>query len=124
MRLVADHAQPLVGGRPVPLSALAGKRVHAVAGIGDPERFFDTLRGHGIAVVPHAFPDHHRYVAEDLRFGTDLPVLMTENDAVKCQAFATDRHSRVPPSAQLPEAIRVTTLDSVPKSGGTPEAPL
>src|SRR3546814_1526392 len=83
MRLVADHAQPLVGGRPVPLSALAGKRVHAVAGIGDPERFFDTLRGHDIAVVPHAFADHHRYVAEDLRFGSDLPVLMTEKDAVQ-----------------------------------------
>src|SRR3546814_12139038 len=104
MRLVADHAQPLVGGRPVPLSALAGKRVHAVAGIGDPERFFDTLRGHDIAVVPHAFADHHRYVAEDLRFGSDLPVLMTEKDAVKCQVFATDRHYSVPIRAELPEA--------------------
>src|SRR5690606_19487888 len=89
MRLVADHAQPLVGGRPVSLSALAGKRVHAVAGIGDPEHFFDMLRGHGIAVVPHAFGDHHRYNAGDLRFGSDLPVLMTENDAVKCRAFAS-----------------------------------
>ncbi|MFC3715369.1 tetraacyldisaccharide 4'-kinase [Luteimonas soli] len=113
MRLVADHALPLVGGRPVPLSALAGKRVHAVAGIGDPERFFDTLRGHGIAVVPHAFADHHRYVAEDLRFGSDLPVLMTEKDAVKCQAFATDRHYSVPIRAELPEAFWVALLDRV-----------
>src|SRR3546814_2108432 len=83
--LVADHAQPLVGGRPVPLSALAGKRVHAVAGIGDPERFFDTLRGHDIAVVPHAFADHHRYVAEDLRFGSDLPVLMTDRKSTRSE---------------------------------------
>ena len=113
MRLVADHALPLVGGRPVPLPAIAGKRVHAVAGIGDPERFFDTLRGHGIAVVPHAFADHHRYVAEDLRFGSDLPVLMTEKDAVKCQAFATDRHYSVPIRAELPEAFWVALLDRV-----------
>ena len=111
MRLVADHALPLVGGRPVPLSALAGKRVHAVAGIGDPERFFDMLRGHGIAVVPHAFGDHHRYNAGDLRFGSDLPVLMTEKDAVKCQAFATDRHYSVPIRAELPEAFWVALLD-------------
>ncbi len=46
--------------------------MHAVAGIGDPERFFETLRGAGIAVVPHAFADHHRYVAEDLRRMTML----------------------------------------------------
>src|SRR3546814_18305567 len=111
MRLVADHAQPLVGGRPVPLSALAGKRVHAVAGIGDPERFFDTLRGHDIAVVPHAFADHHRYVDEALRFGSDLPVPMTETDAVKCQVFATDRYYSVPTRPKLPAASRVARLD-------------
>ena len=114
MRLVADHAQPLVGGRPVPLSAIAGKRVHAVAGIGDPERFFDTLRGHDIAVVPHAFADHHRYTAEDLRFGSDLPVLMTEKDAVKCRAFAGGRHYSVPIRAELPEAFWVALLDRLP----------
>jgi tetraacyldisaccharide 4'-kinase len=111
MRLVADRAQPLVGVRPMPLSAFAGKRVHAVAGIGNPERFFDTLRSHGIAVVPHAFADHHRYVAEDLSFGSDLPVLMTEKDAVKCQPFATARYFSVPVRAQLPEAFWVALLD-------------
>jgi tetraacyldisaccharide 4'-kinase len=111
MRLVADQALPLLGGRPVPLQAFAGRRVHAVAGIGDPERFFESLRGFGIAVVPHAFADHHRYVAEDLRFGSDLPVLMTEKDAVKCAAFATDRHFSVPVRAELPEAFWVALLD-------------
>src|SRR5690606_21460599 len=73
MRVLGDQALPLRGGRPLPLSAFAGKRVRAVAGIGDPERFFDTLRGHGIAVVPHAFADHHRYAPGDLSFGSDLP---------------------------------------------------
>ena len=111
MRLVADHAQPLVGVRPMPLSAFVGKRVHAVAGIGNPERFFDTLRSHGIAVVPHAFADHHRYAAQDLEFGSDLPVLMTEKDAVKCRPFATGRHFSVPVRAELPEAFWVALLD-------------
>ncbi len=111
MQLSADQALPLLGGRPLPLSAFAGTRVHAVAGIGDPERFFESLRGFGIAVVPHAFADHHRYAAGDLRFGSDLPVLMTEKDAVKCVAFATDRHFSVPVRAELPEAFWVALLD-------------
>jgi tetraacyldisaccharide 4'-kinase len=122
MRLVADHARPLVGVRPMPLSAFAGKRVHAVAGIGNPERFFDTLRSHDIAVVPHAFADHYRYVAEDLGFGSDLPVLMTENDSVKCRPIATDRHFSVPVRAELPEAFWVALLDRL--AGLRPQASL
>lgn len=117
MRLQADSAQPLRGGRGMPLSAFAGRRVHAVAGIGHPQRFFDTLRGHGIAVVPHAFADHHRYVAGDFAFGSELPVLMTEKDAVKCLAFASDWHYSVPVSAQLPEAFWAALLDKVAQAG-------
>ncbi len=111
MRLLVDHAHPLVGGRPQPLAAFHGQRVHAVAGIGDPERFFGMLRGLGIGVVPHAFADHHRYVATDLQFGSDLPVLMTEKDAVKCIGFAGKRHYSVPVNAALPEAFWVALLD-------------
>ena len=113
MRLHPGDAQPLQGVRARPLSAFAGQRVHAVAGTGDPERFFSMLRGVGIAVVPHAFPDHHAYTAEDLQFGSDLPVLMTEKDAVKCAAFAGDRHYSVPVEATLPEAFWVTLLDRI-----------
>src|SRR5690606_6224240 len=123
MRLLADQALPLLGVRPVPLSAFAGKRVHAVAGIGDPERFFQTLRGHGIAVVPHAFADHHRYVAGNLAFGSDLPVLMTEKDAVKCRPFATDRHFSVPIRAELPEAFWVALLDRLAALKPRPDDP-
>lgn len=111
MPLAVGEAMPLAGGRPLPLAALSGQRVHAVAGIGDPERFFETLRAAGIAVVPHAFADHHRYVASDLQFGSDLPVLMTEKDAVKCAAFASGRHYSVAVRAQLPEAFWVALLD-------------
>lgn len=113
MRLLAGHAQPLHGGREQPLTVFAGQRVHAVAGIGDPERFFAMLRGFGIAVVPHAFGDHHRYEAEDFRFGSDLPVLMTEKDAVKCAALAGERAFSVPVRAELPEAFWVALLDKL-----------
>ena len=75
--------------------------VHAVAGIGNPGRFFDYLRGQGLSVVEHPFPDHHRFQAADLRFGDDLPVLMTEKDAVKCRVFAAPNHWYVPVSASF-----------------------
>ena len=110
MTLVADHALPLAGGRALPLSSFAGQRVHAVAGIGDPERFFGMLRGLGIAVVPHAFPDHHSYGTGDFEFGSRLPVLMTDKDAVKCAAFVTDAHFSVPVRADVPEAFWVSLL--------------
>ena len=65
--------------------------VHAVAGIGNPERFFDTLRRLGLSIIPHAFPDHHAFQAQELEFGDNLPVILTEKDAVKCQHFAKPR---------------------------------
>ena len=114
MWLQSGEARPLQGGRPQPLSTFAAQRVHAVAGIGDPERFFSMLRDAGIAVVPHAFPDHHRYEQDDLRFGSDLPVLMTEKDAVKCKAFANQRYYSVGIDAQLPEAFWLALLDRLP----------
>ena len=114
MRLLADAADPMLGGRARKLGSFSGQRVHAVAGIGDPERFFATLRDFGIAVVPHAFSDHHQYQAEDFEFGSrELPVLMTEKDAVKCAAFADDRFFSVPVRAELPEAFWVSLLDRV-----------
>ena len=111
MRLVCDRALPLAGGRPRALASFAGHRVHAVAGIGDPERFFAMLRGLDIAVVPHAFPDHHRFRASDFEFGSRLPVLMTEKDAVKCAAFRDASHYSVPVRAELPEAFWISLLD-------------
>lgn len=62
---------------------LSPQRVHGVAGIGHPERFFRTLTALGFEVEKHAFPDHHRYSAADLTFANPLPVVMTEKDAVK-----------------------------------------
>ena len=70
----------------------AGRPVHAVAGIGNPQRFFATLRDLGLEVVPHAFPDHHGFGPQDLEFGDDRPVIVTEKDAVKCRRFGRPHH--------------------------------
>jgi tetraacyldisaccharide 4'-kinase len=73
--------------RPMARSELSGKKLHAVAGIGNPGRFFSELARMGLTVVPHSFPDHHPFRSADLDFaGCDL-VLMTEKDAVKCRHF-------------------------------------
>ncbi|GAB6196280.1 tetraacyldisaccharide 4'-kinase [Lysobacter xanthus] len=111
MRLAPGAAVPLHGRRPRPLAAFAGQRVHAVAGIGDPARFFHMLKARGLAVVPHAFADHHAYTAPDLAFTSRLPVLMTEKDAVKCGAFAPEDSWAVPIDAELPEAFWTAVLD-------------
>ena len=85
--------------------------MHAVAGIAHPDRFFAMLRARGIAVVPHAFPDHHAYTAQDLQFSSQLPVLMTEKDAVKCAAFARPDHYAVPLQAELPAALWASLIE-------------
>lgn len=71
-----------------PLETLSGRRVHAVAGIGFPQRFFDSLRKAGMEVVEHPFPDHHHYRAGDFSFVDGDPVVMTGKDAVKCRDLA------------------------------------
>jgi tetraacyldisaccharide 4'-kinase len=86
--------------------------VTAVAGMGNPDRFFDTLGRLGVVVnAAQAFPDHHAYRAEDFD-GMENPVLMTEKDAVKCAAFAPDAWAlRV--EAKLPVAWETQWLTSV-----------
>ncbi len=65
-----------------------GQPVHAVAGIGNPARFFEHLRGLGLEIVEHPFPDHHRYRTEELQFRDGGEILMTQKDAVKCERLA------------------------------------
>jgi tetraacyldisaccharide 4'-kinase len=101
-----------------PLESFRGQRVHAVAGIGNPGRFFRDLRERGIDVVEHPFADHHPFAAHDLEFGDTLPVLMTEKDAVKCRDFANPRLWHVPIVAQFGEAQERELLESVLRKTG------
>lgn len=75
----------LSSGQVVDLATLAGRRVHAVAGIGNPQRFFDSLSACGLQVEPHPLPDHHPLSMDDLSFDDDDPILLTSKDAVKLQ---------------------------------------
>jgi len=107
----------------VELGQWRGRRVHAVAGIGVPERFFGQLEDAGLDVERHAFGDHHPFVAADLAFGDDAAVLMTEKDAVKCRPFADERMWFVPAEIidrdDLAQAV-VERLEGV--SHGSPAA--
>jgi tetraacyldisaccharide 4'-kinase len=69
------------------ISSLKNQTVHAIAGIGNPKRFFDNLRASGLDIVEHAFPDHYPFKKSDLDFGEIQPIVITEKDAVKCQRF-------------------------------------
>ncbi len=105
MQLRGGEAVALGDGQRRPLSAFSGQRVHAVAAIGHPARFFDSLRAAGIEVIEHAYPDHHAFAARELDFGDELPLLMTDKDAVKCRRYARPHWWRVPVQAELPPAF-------------------
>lgn len=86
-------------------SQLQHLEVHAVAGIGNPQRFFAHLQELGLNFTAHPFPDHHQYRPGDLAFETAEAIVMTEKDAVKCRAFATERHWVLPVDAVIEPAL-------------------
>jgi len=105
MQLQGGEVVSLADDRRQSLSDWHGRRVHAVAAIGNPPRFFGSLRQAGLDVIEHPFPDHHAFAPNELDFGDSLPVLMTDKDAVKCRQFAQPSWWRVPVQAQLPSAF-------------------
>jgi tetraacyldisaccharide 4'-kinase len=113
MHYVASHAISVATPRrALDLGGFTHDNVHAVAGIGNPDQFFSMLRDRGLRVLPHPFPDHHLFKPSDLDFDDDLPVLMTEKDAVKCEPFAAADWWSVPVTAEMPEifATRIKAL--------------
>jgi tetraacyldisaccharide 4'-kinase len=114
MQMRPGDARPVAGnGALRSLSSFRGAGVHAVAAIGNPQRFFDMLRAAGLTVYEHAMPDHHAFKSGDLNFGDSLPVLMTEKDAVKCAPFADERCWYVPVTAEFAEDEAVKLIDLV-----------
>jgi tetraacyldisaccharide 4'-kinase len=93
------------------------RRVHALAGIGNPRRFFDSLRRLGFDPVPHGFADHHAFCAADLEFGDELPLIMTEKDAVKCRHLAPANSWYLPVEAQLDAAFESALLTQLNRQG-------
>lgn len=103
----------LVSGETDELAAFSGKRVHAIAAIGQPQRFFDSLRQAGLDIVAQGFADHHVFTADELAFTDDRPILMTEKDAVKCRHFADARMWVVETELVLDELLASRMLDSM-----------
>lgn len=126
MRLVPAEARQVGGsGQKQRLEAFRGRPVHAVAGIGNPERFFAELRGRGLQIIEHPFPDHYPLGAADLDFGDGLAVLMTEKDAVKCRNVAGQPLWYVPVEATFSDAdsrrllgLVIRAIDSFFPAGG------
>jgi tetraacyldisaccharide 4'-kinase len=113
MSLQPGPLRALQTEREEPLAALRDQPVHAVAGIGNPQRFFDLLRSLGARPMEHAFADHHAFRAADLAFGDATRIVMTEKDAVRCSALAAERMWYLPVDASLPPADAARLLRAV-----------
>ena len=111
--LVAREITRLNGSLTRPIEGFSGTTVHAVAAIGNPARFFDMLRAHGIQVIEHAFQDHARLSVSDLRFGDDFEVLMTEKDAVKLDATSSDKYWTVPVDLEIDPVLSSPWLEQI-----------
>lgn len=112
-RLQASEASRLNGSASRPLEGFRGTTVHAVAAIGNPQRFFDLLREHGMQVIEHAFPDHAAVSRRQLSFGDNFEILMTEKDAVKIAAGAPDRVWAVPVGLEMDPLVAGPWLEQI-----------
>ena len=86
--------------------------VHAVAGISNPNNFFSSLRSLGFEVVEHIYPDHYNFSKNDFEQLTNLPVIMTEKDAVKCD-YLSDNFWYLKIEAQIPESLEGKIIEKL-----------
>ncbi|MCV6609497.1 MAG: tetraacyldisaccharide 4'-kinase [Amphritea sp.] len=112
MILVPAGFQSLEDGRVVPVSEWSqGPMLNAVAAIGNPERFYRTLRSLGFTLSSRSFPDHHQFVAADLDFSGDSALVMTEKDAVKCDHIQLDNAWFLQVAAQPDDGLEQRLVD-------------
>lgn len=114
MQLAGERFVSLVDAtRSVGATAFRGLCVHAVAGIGNPERFFASLRALGLEPVCHAFADHHVYTAHDLALPAAGAILMTGKDAIKCRVLADARMWALPVEAVVEHGLIERILEKL-----------
>lgn len=109
LRNPAMRAQPEI---------FAGQTLHAIAGIGNPQRFFEQLSKLGLRFHAHPFPDHHRYTPSDFTWPESEPLIMTEKDAVKCEDFVGDNAWVLAITAQLDAGLEQMLLQKLRSSHG------
>ena len=94
------------------LAQLKQTPLHAIAGIGHPQRFFDMLRNMGFSIIEHSYPDHHSYTGQDVDFADSLAMITTEKDAIKLRRIETKRAAWVMPvHAQTDPTFSTDILD-------------
>lgn len=112
MQLEGAYAVNMQTQERKPLAEFTDNNYHALAGIGNPQRFFDLLAQKGIELQAHSFPDHYDFSEKDITFKGAQAVFMTEKDAVKCRSFVSEQHWYVPVKATLANGFmeRLITL--------------
>jgi len=95
------------------LDEFKDQKIHAVAAIGNPDKFYRTLKDAKLEFEAHYFSDHHAFKPNDVAFGDNDPILMTEKDAVKCQRFATDNMWYLPIEAKLSNTFEMQLLNKI-----------
>lgn len=112
-RLVASAVCRLDNSDTRIIDEFSGSKVHAIAGIGNPERFFRMLESRDIEVIRHPLPDHAEITPADLEFDDELDVLMTEKDAMKCRWLDTSNCWYVPVDVAINDAAADDLIDRI-----------
>ena len=112
-RVALGEIRSVLTGQSSSLTNLQGQKAHVVTAIGHPHAFISALESVGIQVIPHIRPDHALLSRADIDFGDQLPVLMTEKDAVKCQHIADSRHWSVASSVIFSDVDQQQILECV-----------
>jgi tetraacyldisaccharide 4'-kinase len=116
-----EHSVQLVHGRWVFMGRSiaqqpprqCSKTIHAVAGLANPEGFYQSLEAQGYQLYRHTFPDHHSYRLADVIFNDDYDVVMTEKDAIKCRQMALDRHWCVQLEVSLHKKLETLIINQI-----------
>jgi len=111
--LIATEVSRLNGSLTRLIDRFSGTTVHAVAGIGNPQRFFDLLRAKGLQVIEHARPDHAPLTRQDLAFGDDFEIFMTEKDAVKLGRKVGDNYWFVPVELKMDPVLALPLIEQI-----------
>ena len=114
MQLIGDEfynlANPFLKAKPQDFKR---KTIQALAGIGNPHRFFEHLQKMGMTFAGSSFDDHHAFSQQDIaKFDCDV-LIMTEKDAVKCKPYAMAHHWVLPVNAQIETSLMTLILAKI-----------
>jgi tetraacyldisaccharide 4'-kinase len=111
MQVQGENFESLDGSQPTQAAGcFTNKNIIAIAGIGNPERFFNKLSALGLQFESKVFADHYQFIAQDLTQFLGKTILMTEKDAVKCSALTTTDAWYLPITATINDSSQVSLI--------------